>query len=125
MAPGSVTIPDRQLQDIVTRLIHVVEEENRILSHKGGQSLDATIHRKSQLLLELMRFQKAATGAVQQPANLDVLKQLKIALAGNQRLLSVHLAAARDVTDTILEALRQGESDGTYGGGTNAYYGNP
>ena len=116
---------DRQLADIVSRLILVVEEENRILAQNVSQSLDSTIHKKSQLLLELMRFQKSAPVVHQPPGNLQVLGKLKSALAGNQRLLSVHLAAARDITETLLEALRQGESDGTYGGGTSAYYGTP
>ena len=115
--------PDRIISDIAARLLHVIDEENRLLSEKGALSLEGLVQRKSQLLLELMRAQKSISPV--SAAGLEPLRKLKVALAANQKLLAMQVAAAQEITQTILEALRQGESDGTYGGGISAYYSPP
>lgn len=116
---------DRLLGDVAGRLLRVIEDENRLLTERQGQSLDASIQKKSQLLLELLRLQKSCNASALLPASQQLLKSLRDALDANRRLLEMHLAAAREVTDTILDALRQGESDGTYGASASAYYGTP
>ena len=105
-----------QLRDVISRLAATIEEENYILAERRELSLDGLIYKKSQLLLELMRAQKSC--------NPDLIKfnlgpeicQLKALMDVNQQALSVHLAAARDVSNTILDVLRHNESDGTYAG---------
>ncbi|MEQ1522492.1 MAG: hypothetical protein ABL936_14570 [Aestuariivirga sp.] len=105
-----------QLRDVIGRLAATIEEENYILAERRELSLDGLIYKKSQLLLELMRAQKSC--------NLDLIKfnlgkeirQLKSLMDVNQQALSVHLAAAREVSNTILDVLRHNESDGTYAG---------
>jgi flagellar biosynthesis/type III secretory pathway chaperone len=101
------------LGDVIMRLTAVIEEENRVLTEDREKSLQSLIHKKSQLLLELLRIQKT----LGEPSGADVkhqLEALRWIMDANQRLLSIHLSAAREISETILEAMRQNESDGTY-----------
>jgi flagellar biosynthesis/type III secretory pathway chaperone len=116
---------DRQLSDIVSRLLRAVEEENQMLAERQGHSLDVLIQKKSQLLLELMRVQKTVNPDALHPASRKLLSTLRTSLEANRRLLAINLAAAKEITDTILEALRQSESDGTYGGAFGGYEASP
>jgi hypothetical protein len=110
-----------QLRDVIGRLAATIEEENYILSERRELSLDPLIYKKSQLLLELMRAQKSCSPDFVK-FNLETeIRQLRSLMDANQQLLSVHLAAARDVSNTILDVLRHNESDGTYAG--TAYLG--
>jgi cytosine/adenosine deaminase-related metal-dependent hydrolase len=101
------------LSDVIVRLTGVIEEENRILTEDREKSLESLIHKKSQLLLELLRLQKNL-GETPRSDLKRQLEGLRIVMESNQRLLSIHLSAAREISETILEALRQNESDGTY-----------
>ena len=105
-----------QLRDVIGRLAATIEEENYILAERRELSLDGLIYKKSQLLLELMRAQKSCSPDFVRLNLGKEIRQLKSLMDANQRLLSVHLAAARDVSDTILDVLRHNESDGTYAG---------
>ncbi len=105
-----------QLRDIINRLSATLEEENYVLAERRDLSLDALIYKKSQLLLELLRAQKSCNPEFIR-SNLErEVRQVKSLMEVNQKLLSVHLAAARDVSNTILDVLRYNESDGTYAG---------
>lgn len=115
------SVADRQLSDVVSRLLRVIDDENRVLTERQDQALDALIQKKSQLLLELLRVQKTINPEALQPASRNLLRSLRAALEANKRMLAINLAAAREVTDTILEALRQSESDGTYGTAYGSY----
>lgn len=107
-----------QLRDVIGRLSATIEEENYILAERRELSLDSLIYKKSQLLLELMRAQKSC-GPEFIRFNLErEIRQFKSLMQANQQLLSVHLTAARDVSNTILDVLRHNESDGTYAGTT-------
>jgi hypothetical protein len=103
------------LEDVIVRLTAVLEEENRRLTEQREASLESLIHKKSQLLLELLRIQKALMPTQHRDVT-GKLKALRLAMEANRRLLSIHLSAAKEISDTILEALRQDESDGTYDG---------
>ncbi len=105
-----------QLRDVLSRLAATLEEENQTLENRRELSLDGIIHKKSQLLLELMRASKnCGPDLIKRYFESDVRK-FKALTQANDRLLSVHLTVAKEVSNTILEALRQNESDGTYGG---------
>ena len=75
----------------------------------GTCRLNSLIYKKSQLLLELMRAQKSCSPEFIR-FNLErEVRQVKSLMEVNQKLLSVHLTAARDVSNTILEVLRHNE----------------
>ena len=105
-----------QLRDVFAKLTSTLEEENYILQERRDLSLDAIIHKKSQLLLELMRAQKACSPDAIASRLAGELRDFKVLMRANQRLLSFHLTAAKDVSNIILDALRQNHSDGTYEG---------
>ncbi|MEP7172040.1 MAG: hypothetical protein ABI705_00990 [Aestuariivirga sp.] len=105
-----------QLRDVIGRLVATIEEENHVLAERRELSLDPLIYKKSQLLLELMRAQKSVNPDFIRLNLGGEIRQLKSLMDANQQLLSVHLAAARDVSNTILDVLRHNESDGTYAG---------
>jgi hypothetical protein len=105
-----------QLRDVIGRLASTIEEENHVLAERRELSLDPLIYKKSQLLLELMRAQKSCSPDFIKLNLGTEIRQLKSLMDANQQLLSVHLAAARDVSNTILDVLRHNESDGTYAG---------
>lgn len=103
-----------QLREVIVRIVATIEEENYILVERRELSLDSIVHKKSQLLLELMRAQKSCGQDLVKSYLESDLRQFKNLMSVNQRLLSVHLTAARDVSNTILDVLRQNDSDGTY-----------
>lgn len=105
-----------QLRDVIGRLVATIEEENHVLAERRELSLDPLIYKKSQLLLELMRAQKSCSPDFIRLNLAGEIRQLKSLMDANQQMLSVHLAAARDVSNTILDVLRHNESDGTYAG---------
>ena len=105
-----------QLRDVIGRLVATIEEENHVLAERRELSLDPLVYKKSQLLLELMRAQKSCSPDFIRLNLAGEIRQLKSLMDANQQLLSVHLAAARDVSNTILDVLRHNESDGTYAG---------
>ncbi len=105
-----------QLRDVIGRLVATIDEENHVLAERRELSLDPLIYKKSQLLLELTRAQKSCSADFIRLNLAGEIRQLKSLMDANQQMLSVHLAAARDVSDTILDVLRHNESDGTYAG---------
>jgi hypothetical protein len=113
---GATSPGINQLRDVIGRLAATIEEENYILAERRELSLDALIYKKSQLLLELMRAQKSCSPEFIKFNLGKEIRQLRSLMEVNQQLLSVHLAAARDVSNTILDVLRHNESDGTYAG---------
>jgi hypothetical protein len=113
---GATSPGINQLRDVIARLAATIEEENYILAERRELSLDALIYKKSQLLLELMRAQKSCSPDFIKFNLGKEIRQLRSLMEVNQQLLSVHLAAARDVSNTILDVLRHNESDGTYAG---------
>jgi hypothetical protein len=108
------------LRDVIGRLVTVIEEENQILAIRRDQPLDAVIQKKSQLLLELMRAQRSYSPEFIKAHFEKDIRRFKSLMDANQQLLSVHLAAAREISNAILDALRHNESDGTYAGAVHA-----
>ena len=114
--PGATSASIVQLRDVLGRLTATIEEENYILSERRELSLDSLIYKKSQLLLELMRAQKSCGPNIIKSGLENEMRRFRSLLAANQELLSIHLSAAREVSNTILDVLRHNESDGTYAG---------
>jgi hypothetical protein len=103
-----------QLREIIQRLVATVADENEMLDRHSDLSLETIIQKKGQLLLDLMRAQRhIQPDLVRSHIQNDIL-QLRKVMAENQRKLTTHFAAAKDITDTILDVLRHNESDGTY-----------
>lgn len=103
-----------QIRDVIERLTATVTEENKLLAEGHRHSLESIIQRKGQLLLELTRSQKHIQAEVLRTHLRHDIFKLRNAMAENKSRLSVHFAAAKEITDSILEVMRDNDSDGTY-----------
>ena len=99
---------------VLTRLAQAVREENDHLSGRQSGDHRQFTERKTQLLRELMLAQRSCRGSLAAQVLKEPLQQIKQLLDRNQKLLSVHIKAVKDVSSIIVDALRRAESDGTY-----------
>ena len=101
------------LATALAKLIETLEEENAILREQKLLIHSAYTDRKNQALRELMAAQRkefhAAASEVQ-----PQLQQLSGVLAENARLLKLHIAAVGEISDIIVDSLKEANSDGTY-----------
>ena len=112
---------DRQLSDVVSRLLRAIEEENHMLAERQGQSLDALIQKKSQLLLELLRVQKTVSPETLQPPAGSCSRTLREPLRPTSACSPSTLPPPRKSPTRSSRRLRQSESDGTYGSAFGGY----
>jgi hypothetical protein len=108
-APATITA----LNAAIDRLEEIIAAEMTALA--GNQVADfADINRrKSQSLLEITRLSRALPVGGER-ALAPRLDRLRSALAADHRLLSLHLAASRQLSDLMIGVLHEAESDGTY-----------
>ena len=100
---------------VVERLSAAVRAENEDLA--GRRTVDYPAHnqRKSQGLLELNRIRPALANVSANTAVRAALGSLSEQLEINRRLLQTQLKAAQTISGIIARAIREGQSDGTYG----------
>lgn len=99
---------------VIERLSLVVKAENDDLTERRAVDYPAHSQRKSQGLLELNRVRPALAAISANPAARVALAGLSAELDINHRLLRTQLKAAQTVSSLIAEAIREGQSDGTY-----------
>jgi flagellar biosynthesis/type III secretory pathway chaperone len=102
------------IASILDRLETVLGEETRALT--AGISIDVGqfTRRKNQLLLELTSAHRTCNKAELESALAPRARQLKALMQANEKALAIHLEAARQVSQIIVEAMQKAESDGTY-----------
>jgi flagellar biosynthesis/type III secretory pathway chaperone len=112
--PPSPANPASSFGSILARLNSVIAEETAMLCQRQAGELQAFTTKKNQLLFELSRALKTTPVEDIQRNYGPQLKELRWRLDANKNLLGTHLEAAREVSQTIIEAIRQADSDGTY-----------
>jgi len=104
----------RNCQSLIGRLQAIIEEENRTLAECSIKSHSSYADLKNQLLRELM----IAQGNCRSPGSRQTLGSAYLAvresMVRNERLLKVHLEALNEVSNVIMDSIRQADSDGTY-----------
>lgn len=105
------------LGQALARLVEAVEDENASLDQQTIASHADFTDRKNQALRELMAAQRRDAGGGDAVALRPMLLRLSGALQRNTRLLKHHIAAVGEVSDILVRALREAESDGTYSRG--------
>ena len=100
---------------VVDRLVVLLDAESALIEAGETDGLAATTVAKSRMLLEIYRLMTGQAGAGQLHPTQSHLKKLKASLARNERALSAQLSAARAVSDILMNALREQQSDTTYG----------
>jgi ABC-type phosphate/phosphonate transport system substrate-binding protein len=99
------------LRALIARIEAALEEETKALDGIAPQDVAGFVSRKNSALFELMKFRRANGGVALPP---ERLAELRDRLAANQGILARHLAAAREITGLVMEALREAEEAGTY-----------
>jgi hypothetical protein len=98
----------------IQRLEDIVEQETAALRERKVVNLKDFNDRKSQALLELTRLMRTLQGGPPSPSLAARVEVLKSKLAVNQAVLKLHLEAVREVSNSIADAIRNSDSDGTY-----------
>jgi hypothetical protein len=107
--------PASGLQASIEKLILLIEEENDLLQRHQITSHASFTSRKNQALRELMIMRAAGTPHLALPACKPVLERLSDVLKTNAALLKLHIGAVGEISDIIVNGIREAESDGTYG----------
>lgn len=109
-----VSDPSSALSLAVEKLLEVVEDENSALRRQEIISHAGYTDRKNQALRELMAAQRREAVPIAVEQVRPQLLRLSQALLANSKLLKHHIAAVGEVSDIIVESLRDANSDGTY-----------
>ena len=102
------------LHRTLSALLSVIEEENELLARHDVSRHAAFTERKNQALRELMLAQRAHPGIRGLAGCELLLRRIKSGLATNAGLLQLHIAAVGKMSDIIIVAMREADSDGTY-----------
>ena len=113
-APRTPPAAVAALRAAIDRLEETVAAEIAALDDNSLADFADINRRKSQSLLEITRLARTLPlGSESELA--PRLRQLSTMLAADHRLLSLHLAASRQLSDLMIGVLHEAESDGTYG----------
>lgn len=108
-------LPASGLQASIEKLILLIEEENELLQRHQIASHASFTSRKNQALRELMIMRAAGDPQQALPAYKPALERLSLGLKTNAALLKLHIGAVSEISDIIVNGIREAESDGTYG----------
>lgn len=112
---------DKTIVMTIERVKSVIDEDTQFL--KSGDLTDVAKYseRKNRSLIELNRALKMMPQDQSASERLEIyLKPLRVKLAENADLLSARLNAIREVSDLIAQAIKDAQSDGTYGAPSKA-----
>ncbi len=98
----------------IGRLEEIIAGEIAALGDNRAADFADINRRKSQSLLEITRLARTLPLGSEK-ALAPRLKTLGDALAADHRLLGLHLAASRQLSDLMIGVLHEAELDGTYG----------
>ena len=96
------------------RLEEVIDQETEALRSRKSVDLKGFNDRKGQALLELTRLLRHVQGGVGNPQLQARMASVRAKLEVNRALLKMHLEAVREIAETLSDAIRNAESDGTY-----------
>jgi predicted alpha/beta-fold hydrolase len=99
---------------VLMRARALIDEESAALHEGLALDCAAMVARKNMIAFELNKMASDFGMVDIEPGVKRQLGELKASLAANQKLLQVHISAAREVAQTLAEFVRIAESDGTY-----------
>ena len=105
------------LQPALQKLVEIIEEENAVLQRHRVVSHAGFTDRKNHALRDLMAIQRHNAPGPALSFCKPLLTRLSTALKVNGTLLKLHISAVGEVSDIIINSLREADSDGTYSRG--------
>lgn len=105
------------LQVCLLRLTEIVEDENAVLRNNRVVSHADFTDRKNHALRDIMAIKRAAGLGSAPSVGKPLFTRLSSALQENTKLLKLHIAAIGEISDIIVNGLRDVDSDGTYSRG--------
>lgn len=99
---------------IIDRLEATIAEENAALAAQRHSEIPNFTRQKRQSFLELHRIITAIEGTIPSQNILQRLTTFRHKVEANERLLHRHMLAVQSVANTIVQVMRDFESDGTY-----------
>ena len=105
------------LQPALQRLVEIIEEENTVLQRHRVVSHAGFTDRKNHALRDLMATQRHEASGSALSFCKPLLTRLSAALKVNGTLLKLHISAVGEVSDIIINSMREADSDGTYSRG--------
>ena len=101
-----------RLEEVLEKLIAVIEEENRQLSTKGSRVDPDLCSRKLRLLAQMN--QRNPLDANTNERVRELAEHLRDVLALNAHKLAQHCESVREIWDGVVARARADASDGTY-----------
>jgi hypothetical protein len=102
------------IEPSIMRLEEVIDQETEALRSRKSVDLKGFNERKGQALLELTRLLRHVQGGAGNPQLQARMASVRAKLEVNRALLKMHLEAVREIAETLSDAIRNAESDGTY-----------
>jgi hypothetical protein len=102
------------LLDSIRAALRIIRDETEALRRNEKVDHVERRMRKDLCLLDLMRRSRQLGGRDPGPETRAEIQALREAIIENQQVLRLHLAAARHLSDLILRAMVEEESDRTY-----------
>lgn len=115
-APGAV-IPNSTLPAIVADLGRLLEREKQELQAGRYDQLAGFAAEKHHLLAQMSQAVQRNSGGSLDAEQGRMVAGMREMLAGNMAMLKYRIDAINELADTIEQATREAESDGTYGAG--------
>lgn len=102
------------IEPSIMRLEEVIDQETEALRSRKSVDLKGFNERKGQALLELTRLLRHVQGGAGNPQLQARMASVRAKLEVNRSVLKMHLEAVREIAETLSDAIRNAESDGTY-----------
>lgn len=115
---NALKLPEESaLQVCLLRLTEIVEDENAVLRQNRVVSHAGFTDRKNHALRDIMAVKRVAGLGSPPSIGKPLFARLSVALQENATLLKLHIGAIGEISDIIVNSLREVESDGTYSRG--------
>ena len=108
-------VQQASLKTVIARLGNFIEAETAEIQSNRNFDFQASSEKKSRLLFELNRASRGCDFSQLDRSVIQELMRLKQALAENEVKINAHLSAIREVSDLMVNIMKNEEADGTYG----------
>ncbi|MDE2579148.1 MAG: flagellar protein FlgN [Hyphomicrobiales bacterium] len=110
----NLDIPTAAMIEALEYARHEIEAETRALRTFQTADISETLRRKDMILLDLTRRTRMIDELEPTSELARAVEELRDALNDNRAVLRLHMKAAQDVSDMIMRAVADAESDRTY-----------